>query len=101
MARVIRVPFLLAWPPKAYSAQVLLPGVILVRRNAHASARLIAHELAHVDQIERMGLVAYWVRYAWLLVRRGYGNHPMEVEARGYETSREQLERARALLTSI
>lgn len=60
--------------------------------------RLIAHELGHIDQIARYGLVQYWVRYLSLLVQYGYQNHPMEQEARTYESDEAQLERARELL---
>lgn len=99
-ARIVRVPFLLAWPPRAYAAQVLLPGVIFVRRGVHASPRLIAHELVHVDQLERMGLVRYWVRYLWFLARHGYWDNPLESEARRGESDPAMLARARALLAN-
>ena len=99
-ARIVRVPLLLAWPPKAYAAQVLLPRLIFVRRGVHASARLVAHELGHIRQIERMGLLRYWVRYLWLLARHGYWDNPLESEARRGESDPAMLARARALLAN-
>jgi hypothetical protein len=32
-----------------------------------------------------MGLLQYYVTYLWGLVRYGYRNHPMEIEARAAE----------------
>jgi len=93
-----RVPFLLAWPPRRYAAQVLIPGLIFVLAGARVTPRLIAHELAHVDQIQRLGWVHYVVRYVTLLARYGYWNHPMEIEARGMEVNERQLTRARRVI---
>lgn len=94
VVRLVEVPFLLAWPPRRYAAQVLLPRVVFVRRGVRLSRRLLAHELQHVDQIERYGLLRYWARYVRLLVRYGYAAHPMEVEARAAESDAVQLARA-------
>ena len=48
-------------------------------------ARLIRHELHHLHQIERDGLVRFALRYGWWLLRYGYRNNPYEVEARAAE----------------
>lgn len=98
MTRIARVPFLLAWPPGRYAAQVLLPNRIFVRRGVPLTVQLIAHELAHVDQISRLGLVRYWLAYLWLLLRFGYERHPMEGEAHEYARSAAGLARAERLL---
>lgn len=94
MVRVVRVPFLLAWPPKKFAAQVLLPNTVLVRRGVVLTPVLLAHELAHVDQLARLGLLRYWWRYLTLLARHGYHHHPMELEAHAYSLTPEGLERA-------
>lgn len=81
MIQIVRVPFLLAWPPGAYAAQVILPERIFVLKGQHLTPTLIAHELCHVVQLRRYGLVRYWLKYLLLLIRHGYDDHPMEKEA--------------------
>ncbi|MDR9392672.1 MAG: hypothetical protein RI554_11675 [Trueperaceae bacterium] len=95
MTRIIRVPFLV---PRWAIAQVLLPNTIFLKAGVTASTTLIAHELVHVDQIQRYGLLAYWVRYLLLLLRYGYEDHPMEIEARALETTIEWRKRAKRVL---
>lgn len=92
---IVRVPFLI---PTGARAQVLLPGVIFLRRNVPPTVELIAHELVHVDQLARLGLVRYWFTYLWLLARHGYWDNELEREARRAETDPEYLVRARDLL---
>jgi hypothetical protein len=46
------------------------------------SQRLIRHEQAHWRQWQRMGTVRYYATYVWQVLRYGYHNAPMEVEAR-------------------
>lgn len=76
--KLVRLPFLV---PRWAVAQVLLPRRIFVRRGARLSQRLLAHELVHVDQLERMGLLRYWWNYLMLLLRCGYREHPLELDA--------------------
>ena len=47
---------------------------------------LIRHELQHIAQIERDGIVAFSAKYLWWLARYGYVNNPYEIEARAAET---------------
>lgn len=60
---------------------MLLPGVIFVRRGVTPTVALVGHELAHIDQLEKMGLLRYWLTYLWLLAKHGYARHPMEIDA--------------------
>ena len=100
MVRIIRVPYLLAYPQDEYAAQVLLPNIIFVRRGEILTPNMVAHELAHIDQLARYGLIGYWARYVWWLAR-GYGHdsHPMEAEARAYEWTPAGLARAMRALS--
>jgi hypothetical protein len=41
--------------------------------------------MAHWAQYQRMGAVRFYAVYLWLLLRHGYQNHPMEIEARRAE----------------
>lgn len=45
-------------------------------------AGLIRHELVHVEQIQRLGPWKWAALYVWHLVRHGYTDSPLEVEAR-------------------
>ena len=40
------------------------------------------HELAHVVQYKKYGLVGFLLRYLWYSIRYGYYNNPLEIEAR-------------------
>lgn len=75
---LVRLPFLL---PLWADAQVLIPRRIFLGRRAQPSLRLLAHELVHVEQLERMGMLRYWWTYLVLLLRCGYREHPMELDA--------------------
>ena len=48
------------------------------------TARLIIHELVHIQQVNRMGAINFLSTYLWHL-RNGYYNHPFEIEARAEE----------------
>lgn len=47
--------------------------------------RLMAHELAHVEQFRRLGFVRMCAVYGAGLLAHGYEAHPMEREARAAE----------------
>jgi hypothetical protein len=43
---------------------------------------LLAHELKHVEQYEKEGLVKFYLKYLWAFIRHGYGQTvPFEAEA--------------------
>ena len=63
----------------------LAPWGIYILPAAMHSQRLIRHEQAHWRQWQRMGTVRYYATYLWQIVRYGYRNAPMEVEARAAE----------------
>ena len=43
------------------------------------------HELAHVMQYRKYGLVGFLFKYMWYSIQYGYYNNPLEVEARDAE----------------
>jgi hypothetical protein len=55
-------------------------GILLGIRNA-GNPRVLAHELAHVAQYERLGLHAFALRYLTELLSVGYAHAPLELEA--------------------
>ena len=46
---------------------------------------LLRHEAKHLEQIRRDGRIVFSAKYLYRLIRRGYWNHPYEVEARAAE----------------
>lgn len=61
-----------------------MPWRAVYLRPVHfANDGLRAHELVHIEQIDRDGAVRFSVRYLWWLVRYGYARNPYEVEAYG------------------
>ena len=86
MTRHRPAPLVLRWWLRATGFQ----GITMPWRAAYylhwpAPHRLVAHEQAHIRQIERYGAVGFLWRYAIGLIRHGYWNHPMEIEAREAE----------------
>lgn len=62
-----------------------LRGGVTIRYWLVALPHNMKHERVHVAQIERMGRLKFLAVYAWLLLRHGYQQHPMEIEAREAE----------------
>ena len=72
------------------SAAITIGPVVIIRRRAAGNERLLGHELVHVEQWRRLGVVGFLRRYlgAYLLWRlRGHGHWaayrriPLEIEA--------------------
>ncbi len=64
---------------RGYSAFAI--GHAVVTRSPNPSERLLAHELVHVRQAERLGILMAPV-YGLLLLIYGYARHPLERAAR-------------------
>ncbi|MFT3846605.1 MAG: DUF4157 domain-containing protein [Lacibacter sp.] len=47
--------------------------------------RWLKHELAHIEQYKRYGLLKFLLLYLWYSIKYGYYNNPFEVEARKAE----------------
>ena len=77
----------IAWVLKrtGFHGVALAPWGIYILPAAMHSQRLIRHEQAHWRQWQRMGTVRYYATYLWQVVRYGYRNAPMELEARNAE----------------
>lgn len=70
-----------------YAGITLPPFGIYVLASRINDERLARHERAHWRQYERMGALKFYGAYLAGLVRHGYRNHPMEIEARAAEES--------------
>jgi hypothetical protein len=68
-----------------FAGVCLAPWGIFILPEHLANQRLTRHEIAHWRQYQRMGLLRYYSTYFWGLLRHGYRNHPMELEARAAE----------------
>ncbi len=53
--------------------------------------RLLRHEAKHLEQIRRDGRIVFSAKYLYWLIRRGYWNHPYEIEARAAEADQKGL----------
>ena len=78
------------WPyvimrPKKYATGQIAQSEMMTRR---ALVKLYRHELQHCYQIQRMGVIKFYIRYLWLTLIKGYRDHPDEIEARQYENER-------------
>ena len=58
---------------------------IYVLPGYETNERLLRHEMKHLEQIERDGILKFSVKYLWWLARYGYLNNPYEIEARKAE----------------
>lgn len=50
-------------------------------------ARWVKHEMAHIEQYKRLGIVKFLFLYTWYSMKYGYHNNPFEIEAREKEKS--------------
>lgn len=64
---------------------VTLPWAIYLLPERMDDQTLIRHERKHAEQIERLGVLRFYVTYAWQVLRHGYRNAPLEIEAREAE----------------
>jgi len=81
-------PHLIRWFLRrtGYAGICLAPWGIFILAEHMYSDRLIRHEQAHWRQWQRMGTVRYYATYIWQVLRHGYRNAPMEIEARAAES---------------
>lgn len=61
---------------------VTLPWAIYLLPERMTDQALIRHERVHAEQIKRMGVLRFYMTYAWQVIRYGYRDAPLEVEAR-------------------
>lgn len=62
---------------------ITLPWGVFILRERLRDHALIAHERVHVEQIQRMGILRFYLTYVWQWLRYGYQDMPLEKEARG------------------
>lgn len=80
-------------PPAGTTSRTILLHPMTLDWSAAAVDGLLAHELTHVAQFDRWGFFGTYARYFWGLWKHGYGDHPLEHEARSEaNTHREEDE---------
>lgn len=80
-------PHIVRWVLKTFGfGGITLPplGIYILAERINEE-RLIRHEQAHWRQYERMGFFRFTWGYLTGLIRHGYWNHPLEIEARKAE----------------
>jgi hypothetical protein len=80
-------PHVIRWFLKTfrYGGITLPPFGVYILAERINEERLIRHEQAHWAQYQRMGFFRFIWAYLTGLIRHGYWNHPMEIEARKAE----------------
>jgi len=72
--------------PFGFNGICLPPFGIYIRMDQQGNDALVAHEMIHWQQYQRMGLVPYYYDYMKDYFIHGYDLHPMEQQARENET---------------
>lgn len=72
--------------PFGFNALTLPPAGIYIEKVQEGNEALLQHELIHWKQYQRMGLLPYYINYAYGMTVQGYDRHPMEIEARANES---------------
>lgn len=83
--QLIRVKSLPDVGGRYWRAWTIPPLGIFIREDEIGNADLIAHELQHWQQYEQMGVFQFPIDYALQVMRFGYHQAPMEVQARAAE----------------
>jgi hypothetical protein len=103
MIKITKVPFLL---PPAAAAQTWGNNILVASKHWPPTVEIVAHELVHVDQWDRYGVIGFVVEYVrGLIFWRGRGGlaglykyHPLEVEAHVNQEEPRYLVMARGLI---
>jgi|SRR5690606_30599840 len=84
-----------AWKMGTQKVALTLGRTIYLHKTSKAQllsdSDWLCHELAHVKQFLRYGLIPFLFLYLWESVRRGYYYNRFEVEARAAEKDRTLL----------
>lgn len=72
---------------RGFGAVTLPPFGIYALSERVNEERLAKHEAMHWQQYQRYGVIGFYARYFYYMLRYGYQNNPMEIEARAAETA--------------
>jgi len=68
-----------------FRAMTIPPFGIFIKKEHKGDDQILAHDLIHWKQYERMGFLMYYFRYFVQLILIGYDTMPMEMEARQFD----------------
>lgn len=74
------------WLLPPFRAMTIPPFGIFIKEVHKGDAQILAHDLIHWKQYERMGFFMYYFRYFAQLLLIGYDTMPMEMEARQHDS---------------
>ena len=78
-----------AWKLKSEKAAIVIGKTIHLhntgRREFLANKAWLCHELKHIQQFRRHGIIRFILLYLWESILHGYANNRFEVEARAAE----------------
>lgn len=84
-----RIARFAAWKLKSKSIAITIGHTIHLHNTSTAAflknKSWVCHELKHVEQFERYGLLTFLFRYTWESLRKGYYQNRWEIEARAAE----------------
>ena len=88
MATLTRPPkiYYLRWVVPPFRAMTIPPIGIIIRADLKGDDQILAHDLIHWRQYERMGFFLYYFRYFVQMLLIGYDTMPMEMEARQFDS---------------
>lgn len=70
---------------KWVEGMVLYPFVLFKNEKGKVPKHIFKHEMQHIYQIQREGLLTFYLLYLYYFFKYGYINNPYEVEARSKE----------------
>lgn len=73
------------WVLPPFRAMTIPPFGIFIKKQFEGDKQILAHDLIHWKQYERMGFIMYYIRYFFQIVFIGYDTMPMEMEARIFD----------------
>ena len=73
--------FYTKWVFKPFRGMAIPPFGIFINPK-HNTQIVIKHELIHWQQYKKLGLLGFYFKYVWEMIRFGYDKSPLESEAR-------------------
>lgn len=66
----------------SYRAMTIPPFGIFIARQHKNTEKILNHEIIHWKQYQKMGIILFYFKYFFQLLKIGYDKMPMEMEAR-------------------
>lgn len=71
---------------KGYNARTIPPFGIYILESQKNNKELLAHEIRHWRQYQKLGLIRFYYEYASQMIQFGYDKMPLEIQARTNES---------------